>query len=148
MINLAYRVEDFFIDGDRTDETEIAALLTEPDAAYLVIDDPGGRGVLLGAIFVRAKGERGYFGPLAVHPAAQGQGIGKRLVEAAEEWCRARGCRHLDLDIVNVRAELPPFYEKLGYAATGTAEFLKGHKLKQPVHLVLMSKVLPIGDSR
>ena len=91
---------------------------------------------------VEVRGDRGYFGLLSVDPAHQGQGLGRVLVEAAEARCRAAGCRALDIDVVNLRTELPPFYAKFGFRPTGTTPFPAPSKLKQPVHLVVMSKPL------
>lgn len=38
VINRAYRVEDFFIDGDRTDAADVQARMSRPGAGFLVID--------------------------------------------------------------------------------------------------------------
>jgi GNAT superfamily N-acetyltransferase len=141
LINAAYRIEDFFILGDRTTEPEVAALMSEPDCAFLVIDgDPAS---LIGCVFVRRTGDRGYFGLLAVDPARQGAGYGRQLVAAAENHFRQLGCRHVDLDTVDVRTELPPFYHALGYTETGVvAPFPKPELLKVPAQLVVMTKAL------
>jgi len=40
---------------------------------------------------------------------------------AAEEFAREMGSHHMDLTVVNLRTELPPFYRKLGYVEDGTA---------------------------
>lgn len=48
----------------------------------------------------------------------------------------------MDLRIVNLREELPPFYRRLGYVETGTAPFQEEIKSKLPCHFVLMSKPL------
>jgi hypothetical protein len=48
----------------------------------------------------------------------------------------------MDLRIVNLREELPPFYRRLGYVETGTAPFPEEIKSKLPCHFVLMSKPL------
>lgn len=93
-------------------------------------------------MYIEIRGERGYFGMLSVDPDVQGTGLGRVLVEAAEAHCRAAGCRALDIDVVNLRTELPPFYAKFGFAPRGTSPFPAPGKLTQPVHLVLMSKVL------
>ena len=141
LINAAYRVEAHFIRGDRTSEAELRDQLADPGTAFLVID--GRRpGDLAGAVSVELRGERGYFGLLSVDPERQGEGLGRVLVEAAEARCRAAGCRALDITVVNLRTELPPFYARFGFRPTGTAPFPATHKLLQPIHLVLMSKAL------
>ena len=143
IINLAYRVEDFFVYGDRVRATDVVEKMANPGAVFLVIDAPsGGERRLAGAVFVRVTGERGYFGPLAVDPSSQGKGLGKVLVTAAEDYCRARGCRHMDIDVVNLRTELPPFYEALGYTMSGTKEFAPPERLRSPAYLLLMTKRL------
>ena len=45
-------------------------------------------------------------------------------------------------DPERAREELPAFYTTMGFTEKGTTPFLKGHRLKQPVHLILMSKSL------
>ena len=39
VINLAYRVEDFFINGDRTNDSDVQRRMATPDAGFLVVDD-------------------------------------------------------------------------------------------------------------
>jgi len=141
LINAAYRVEDFFINGNRTNDTDVRAHLEAPGAAFLVIDDPAGGG-LSGAVYVEIRGTRGYFGLLSVDPARQKQGLGRALVVAAESRCRAAGCRVLDIDVVNLRQELPAFYAGFGFVPAGTALFPDPAKLTRPAHLVVMTKQL------
>lgn len=141
LINSAYRVEAFFVRGDRISEPDVLARIDAPGADFLVIDGTAA-GRLAGTVYVEIRGERGYFGLLSVDPDSQGTGLGRVLVEAAEAHCRAAGCRALDIDVVNLRTELPPFYAKFGFQPIGVSPFLATGKLKQPVHLVLMSKAL------
>ncbi len=141
LINRAYRVEDFFINGDRTHEADIRERLQTPHACFLVIDD-GVPTTLAGGVYVELRGVRGFFGLLSVDPDRQGQGLGQRLVEAVEEHSRAAGCRFLDLDIVNLRQELPSFYARLGFTPVASAPFPQPRKLRRDAHLVLMSKSL------
>jgi GNAT superfamily N-acetyltransferase len=143
LINAAYRVEEFFLYGERTNEQEVAALMNGTDSAFLVIDGDGVLAVPVGTVFVRRSGDRGYFGLLSVDPGRQRSGVGKRLVAAAENRLRRLGCIHADLDVVDLRTELLPFYHALGYAVTGaTAPFPKPERLRRPAHLVLMTKSL------
>ena len=137
LVNDAFRPERFFVDGDRTDLDKVRALL--PKGKFLLVEEAG---ALTGCVYVEVRGERGYFGLLAVDPAVQRSGLGSRMVAAAEEHCRAAGCHFMDLTIVNLRAELPAFYRRLGYVESGTLPFPQDQHANQPCHLVKMSKPL------
>ena len=141
VINAAYRVEEFFLSAPRTTEPDLRSKLERPGGAFLVLDgrEPG---TLAGAVYVELRGERGYFGLLSVDPARQGEGLARVLVEAAERHCREAGCVALDIDVVNLRVELPAFYAKFGLFPVGTAPFPADEKLSRPAHLIVMSKSL------
>lgn len=145
LINEAYRVEDFFIDGDRTHATDVRTKLADPQACFLVIEDDvvdGDATRLAGAVYVDVHGDRGHFGMLAVDPARQGRGLGRALVAAVEAHCRAAGCRQLDLEVVDLRAELAAFYAPLGFAASGATPFPDPKKLRRAAQLTVMTKSL------
>jgi len=141
LINAAYEVEAFFLQAPRVSEADLQEKLASAASLFLVIDGRE-RGTLAGAVHVELRGERGYFGLLSVDPARQGEGLGRRLVTAAEAHCRAAGCVALDIDVVNLRTELPAFYEKFGLLPVSTAPFPAEDRLSQPAHLVVMSKAL------
>ena len=138
LISLAYRVEDFFKIGDRTDPDDVRAHMDE--GTFLVLED---RDTVAGCVFVKIDDETGYFGMLSVDPARQGQGLGIRMITVAEDHCRAAGCREMELEVVNLRTELPPFYRKFGYVEAGTRPFPDLEKSKLPCHFIVMSK--PLG---
>jgi ribosomal protein S18 acetylase RimI-like enzyme len=137
LVNAAFRPERFFIDADRTNPEKVCALLQK--GTFLLVEQAG---ALAGCVYVELLGDRGYFGLLAVDRALQRSGLGSRMVAAAEEYCRAAGCHFMDLTIVNLRAELPGFYHRLGYAESGTLPFPSDQQTNQPCHLVKMSKPL------
>jgi N-acetylglutamate synthase-like GNAT family acetyltransferase len=137
LVNRAYRVEEFFVEGDRTDAAEVRRLLA--DGAFLLLEEEG---ALAGCVYLKIADGRGYLGLLAVDPARQGGGRGRSLVGAVEEACRAAGARHLDLTVVNLRLELPPFYERLGFRRAGTAPFPDDARVKQACHFVRYTKPL------
>jgi predicted N-acetyltransferase YhbS len=56
---------------------------------------------------------------LVVDSQLAGQGIGKQLVRAAEEWAREAGATRLSLTSGVQRTEAHAFYEHLGYKRTG-----------------------------
>ena len=57
---------------------------------------------------------------LVVDASCRGQGIGRRLMEEAEQWARDKGCRSVRLRSNVVRAEAHAFYERLGYSVFKT----------------------------
>jgi GNAT superfamily N-acetyltransferase len=138
--NRAYVVEEFFIRGTRTTDAEARALMAQPAARFLVVDHPAGG--LVASVFMEVRGDRGYFAMLAVDPAYQGQGAARLLIEAVEAECRGAGCRYLDIEVINLRTELPPFYARFGFIPHGTAPFEDVHKLLREAHAVLMTKSL------
>jgi GNAT superfamily N-acetyltransferase len=145
LINRAFEVEKFFIDTERIAMPQILRFL---DAGTFLT--AGENGTIDACVYVEVRGSRGYFGLLSVDPSRQRLGLGRLLIRAAEEHCRAAGCRLMDLQIVNLREELPAFYRKLGYVETGTAPFPPDVQTKLPCHFVKMSKplcgaYLPVG---
>jgi ribosomal protein S18 acetylase RimI-like enzyme len=136
LINAAFEVERFFVEGDRTSAAEVGALMAK--GAFLVAE---AEGALSACVYVETRGRRGYFGLLAVDPRRRGSGLGRALVAAAEDHLRVRGCEAADIHVVNLRTELPPFYRRLGYAETGTVPFPEG-RATQPCHFIRMSKPL------
>lgn len=141
VINLAYRVEDFFVNGDRTNEREVRARMAQSNGSYLVVDGPSGS--LAASVHLEIDGDRGHFSVLSVDPAHQKQGLARLLIAAIEDRCRAAGCRFVDIEIVNLRRELPAFYHQFGFVPDGTtAPFPDPHKLTRDAHLIRMSKEL------
>jgi GNAT superfamily N-acetyltransferase len=139
LVNAAFRPERFFIDADRTNPEKIQALLLK---GKFLLAEQAGR--LVACVYIELRGERGYFGLLAVDPARQRTGMGSRLVAEAEEYCRTAGCHFMDLTVVNLRKELPGYYRRRGYVENGTLPFPEDqHPPKVPCHLVKMSK--PLG---
>ena len=136
LINRAYEVEKFFVEGDRVSHAKVVELLSQ--GAFLIGEDDG---ATVASVYVDLTADRGYFGLLAVDPGRQGQGWGRTMVEAAEQHARAAGCVAMDISVVNLRTELPPFYHRLGYRDSGTAPFTD-QRATQPCHFVLMSKSL------
>ena len=137
LINAAFQVERFFLDADRIDIQEVRTRL---GTGKFILTEANG--ALTGCVYVEPAGDRAYLGLLSVDPALQRSGIGRLLVDAAEDHCRAAGCHFMDLRIVNLRTELPPFYRKLGYTENGTAPFPENARPKLPCHFLIMSKRL------
>jgi GNAT superfamily N-acetyltransferase len=57
-------------------------------------------------------GQRAWVEDLAVHPRYRSHGVGKRLLDEARAWARARGASHLELDSADGRVDAHRFYER------------------------------------
>jgi len=139
LVNRAFQVEQFFLIGDRLDVEHASRYIDK--GRFLLAEEAG---VLGGCIYVELHDDRAYFGLLSVDPRQQKHGIGRQLVRAAEEFAWNAGARYMDLTVVNLRTELPAFYEKLGYTVTGVepAHEELARRVNQPCHLIRMSKSL------
>lgn len=138
VINAAFRIaEGFFIDGNRITQAEVEESMTK--GAFLLAETDG---KLNGCVYVEMRGERSYLGLLSVDPTSQQGGLGSRLMNEAERYCRDRGSLAMDILIVSLRDELPAFYQKRGYSENGTTPFPADVPTKIPAHFINMSKPL------
>jgi len=138
LINSAFVVEQVVFDGNRVDDLGVRAYMS--GGTFLVAEDSGG---LVGCVYVETRGDRSYLGLLSVQPARQGAGLGRRLVDAAENLARESGSCAMDLRVISARGEqLLPFYQRLGYEVVRTEPFPANLIAKLPSHYILMSKPL------
>jgi ribosomal protein S18 acetylase RimI-like enzyme len=63
---------------------------------------------------------------LMVHPSRRGRGLGRLLMQHAEEVTRQHGGRSIRLDCLLQNANAVAFYKQLGFRQTGTADGRKG----------------------
>jgi len=124
LINAAFRVEQPFIGGDRTDPDGVRAYMEK--GKFLLAEDCVG---LAGCVYVELRGDRGYLGLLGVDPPRQGTGLGRKLMDAAENYFREAGCCAVDLRIISGRTPL-------------LAPFAPDVPVKVPCHYICMSKRL------
>jgi ribosomal protein S18 acetylase RimI-like enzyme len=140
MINAAFSVETF-LEGTRTDAERLASTL-EKGEILLAEDDQGG---VVGSVYVEFRGKRGYMGMLAVAPAQQGTGLARRLLMAAEDLFRQKGCEAIDISVLSLRPELIPIYRRFGFSECGTEEFRFARTFRDEdaqCHCILMAKNL------
>lgn len=138
LVNAAFAVERAFLDRDRTTLDEILSLFRK--GTFLVVDADGGE--LLASMYLEPRGDRTYLGMLSIQPSQQGRGLGRAMMAVAEAQCRARGDVAIDIRIVNLRTELPPFYRALGFVETGRTEEVDDPHTRVPYHFVSMTKGL------
>ena len=152
LVNSAYRgdssrkgwtTEADLLGGIRTDEAGLQAMLDKPDATILTYKTDG---QLVGCVYLERKGDDLYLGMLTVAPELQTAGIGRTLLEAAENQARAQQCRVITMTVIPQRTELLAWYERRGYHPTGeTQPFPDDPRFglpKVPLSFIVMEKVL------
>lgn len=89
----------------------------EQTVKFVVRDSAG---TVVGGILGHTRWRWLYIAKLWIDESARGRGLGTRLMAAAEDLARSRGCTDVSLDTFDYQAR--PFYEKLGYELFGTLE--------------------------
>jgi GNAT superfamily N-acetyltransferase len=111
-----------FLVGDRTSEGALRAeLAANPEALLFIVRDGSG-GALLGSVWLEPRREGvWYLGSLSVDPRRQSAGVGRRIVDWAEDWIQQRGGHTVEIDVLNVREPLIAWYQRCGYRLTGAS---------------------------
>lgn len=91
-------------------DAELLAQKAQDETLFLAVES----GQLVGCAFAKVKPDCVYVGKVAVKPGRQGQGIGRRLMQAAERFAQATGRPVLELE---TRIELVENHET--FAAFG-----------------------------
>ena len=65
--------------------------------------------------YLEREGRWGRIVALSVSSSCRGMGIGRQLVQAAEDAASALGCVAMEVTSARSRAESHPFYRNLGY---------------------------------
>jgi ribosomal protein S18 acetylase RimI-like enzyme len=109
-----------FLVGDRTSVSALRAeIQASPRAQFLVVRKPGS-GALRGSVWLEPRSASvWYLGSLTVDPREQNSGLGRRILEAAEERLAHLGAAKVLIDVLNVRGSLIAWYERRGYKLTG-----------------------------
>ena len=82
-----------------------------------------------------------YLGMLCVAPTLQSNGLGRRLLDAAEDHARAHGIATMEMTVIEGRDALIGWYERRGYAFTGERRPFPVLR-DPPVTLVVLEKQL------
>lgn len=73
-------------------------------------------GQLVSTVMAGYEGHRGWINYLAVAPDRRRQGIGRRMMQAAEARLRALGCPKINLQVRSSNLGVIEFYRKIGFA--------------------------------
>jgi ribosomal protein S18 acetylase RimI-like enzyme len=133
LVNSAYRgvgskagwtTEADYIDGQRTSLADLTEdLRGDPTPTLLLLrETPGGE--ILACALVEphvepGAGGYGYIGMVTVKPGLQAGGLGRTMLQAAEDNARALGADRARMTVVHLRDSLIAWYERRGYRQTG-----------------------------
>ena len=153
LINSAYRgetskkgwtTEADLLEGTRTTPKELATIITTPHYYLLkfIRDEK-----IIGSVLLIAKKEVLYLGMLTVSPELQNSGIGKQLLQAAEQLAQQLELSRIQMTVIGIRKELLAWYMRNGYEDTGVREpfpFGEGDKAltSEPLDFIVLEKKL------
>ena len=129
LVNSAYRgdsskkgwtTEADFLDGLRTDEAHVKAMIEEPLNQIEIAESEAG---MVGSVHLKKENaDTLYFGMLTVNPELQAGGVGKRMIEHVESIAKKWGCTRIRITVIHLRSELIEYYKRRGFEATGAFE--------------------------
>lgn len=153
IINTAYRGESSkkgwtteadLLEGTRTSEEELISIIASPNHYLLKFtrDEK-----IIGSVLLIAKKEVLYLGMLTVSPELQNSGIGKQLLQAAEQLAQQLELSKIQMTVIGIRKELLAWYIRNGYEDTGLREpfpFGEGDKAltTAPLDFIVLEKKL------
>ena len=108
---------------------DIALARRGPNSAILIGRD--GDAVIATAL-VGHDGHRGWVYYVAVDPARRQKGFGRTIMNAAEDWLRARCIEKLQLMIRGDNTKVKAFYDSLGYLEQERVLFAKWLDGREP----------------
>ncbi|WP_100261068.1 GNAT family N-acetyltransferase [Qipengyuania seohaensis] len=106
------------LDDERTTPEEIERLIEDEKVSFLVSRDVSA--AMTGCVAVTTlDATHGYLGMLCVSPLMQSDGLGGKLLDAAEQAASERGIEVLEMTVITQRSSLISWYQRRGFERTG-----------------------------
>ena len=162
LVNSAYRgassrqgwtTEAEYLEGQRTDPETLASDLAQPNKRILCLREAEGAPILACVSlekFRDTKGHGCYLGMLTVSPSLQATGIGRSLLEGAENFAANWGATRMTLGVIHLRESLINWYLRRGYVESGeTKAFPYGDEkfglpLRDDLQFVMFEKAITV----
>ena len=106
LINSAYRgetskkgwtTEEHLLGGIRTDEENLTELLLKENVTIFKYTE---NNQIIGAVYLEEQDKKLYLGMLTVSPELQGSGVGKKLMQAAENFARNAQLKTISMTVI------------------------------------------------
>ena len=108
---------------------DIALARRDSNATVLLGRD---NGAAAASVLVGHDGHRGWVYYVSVDPDHRTKGHGRAIMQAAEDWLRARGIQKLQLMVRGDNAQVHAFYQSLGYYDQQRVTFAKWLDGREP----------------
>ena len=154
LLNSAYRgeeskkgwtTEENLISGDvRTNAATLLAIMQKENSVLLKYNND--QQEIIGCVNLQQNDNKIYLGMLSVSPHLQGLGIGKYLLNAAEEYAHQLQCSVIYMTVISLRTELISWYNRHRYRDTGERksfeEDISTGRHLQPLEFAVLEKVV------
>jgi hypothetical protein len=108
---------------------DIALARRDSNATVLLGRD---NGAAAASVLVGHDGHRGWVYYVSVDPDRRSRGYGRAIMQAAEDWLRARGILKLQLMVRGDNMQVNAFYESIGYYDQNRVTFAKWLDGREP----------------
>jgi ribosomal protein S18 acetylase RimI-like enzyme len=132
--------------GDRIDIEEVRSIINGPNSIMLVLGEGDD---IVACCQLEDRGNKlACFGTFAVHPFAQGAGLGGSLIlEAERQAVQLYGSAVLEMMVLAQQEKLVAWYERLGFRRTGEmrpfpADPVHARPLQKGLHFTVLAKKL------
>ena len=128
LVNSAYRgetskkgwtTEANILEGTRITETELIEILQDTNNTLLIYQE---NNKIIGTVLLTNKKTKLYLGMLTISPELQNSGLGKKLLQAAEDFAHSVQLPKIVMTVITIREELIAWYKRNGYLDTGERE--------------------------
>jgi len=128
LVNAAYRgeyskkgwtTEAHFLEGTRISENELKEIFQNTNNTILIYQE---NQKIIGTVLLTNKQTELYLGMLTISPELQNSGLGKKLLQAAEDFANNLQLPKIVMTVISIRIELIAWYNRNGYVDTGIRE--------------------------
>jgi ribosomal protein S18 acetylase RimI-like enzyme len=128
LINSAYRgetsklgwtTEAHLLQDKRITVDELSETINNKDNTILKFTS---NNTIIGCVLLVNKGNKLYLGMLTVSPELQNSGIGKKLLQKAEEHALKLSLPKIVMTVISIREELIAWYNRHGFVDTSVRE--------------------------